>query len=287
MNTFTRLTAVLLISLALVAPPAEARFGGGGRSSGSRSFGGSFGGGSSHSFGGGFFGGGSRRSTPAPTYTPPAPAPSYTPPAPSYSPPVSSGGSFGGRSPATAPASGSFGSSRSQPTSTLGGSGNAATPGPMPAGGGSFGSRSTATAGAAAVGAQSFGGGMHTGSTTTSNKSGINTGPSKPSTFTTNRTPPPPPAYNGTPQSFQRIGGRGYPVYNTSPWANHSFFWLAPHPWYYGWNPFMPPFYFHPPYYNGYGYVPGGFNWFNLVMLVVVVGLLVWLGIRLFRNREA
>jgi hypothetical protein len=74
-------------------------------------------------------------------------------------------------------------------------------------------------------------------------------------------------------------------VYYTSPYSNYSFWYLQPHPWYASWNPFMPAFYFHPPYYYGGGYVPGGFNWLSLIGVLLVGGAIVWIGIQLFKPR--
>lgn len=222
MKLISRVVAAIVISLAFVAMPAHAKFGGGGGGfgGGGRSFGGGgFGGGGfggGRSFGGGGFGGGSFGSRP------------------SYSPPVS------------APAPGGFG--------------------------GSFGSRASAPRSS-----QSFGGGFRSGATTTSNRGGISTGATGYSTYSSNRMPPVQsyPTYNGYRASYHSYGGYAYPVYYTHPWSGYSFFWLAPHPWYYAWNPFMPAYYFNPPYMYGGGYVSGGFNWLHFLFLVIIIAI-VW-----------
>ncbi|MDR3706998.1 MAG: hypothetical protein P4L33_01760 [Capsulimonadaceae bacterium] len=242
MKTLSRVVAAMIVSLALIAVPANARFGGGGGGfGGGRSFGGGgFGGGGfggGRSFGGGSFGGGGfgGSSRPRSSFTSPIAAPP-APRAPS---------SFGG------------------------------------GGGGSFGSRAST-----ASPSQSFGGGFRPGATTSSNRAGINTGARGTSTFTSNRLPPPPvQTYNGYSASYHYYGGRAVPVYYTHPWSGYSFYWLAPHPWYYAWNPFMPAFYFTPPYmYGGYGYVPGGLSWGHVLLTFILIGVVWWGVSSMFRR---
>jgi hypothetical protein len=174
-----------------------------------------------------------------------------------FSRPSSSG--FGGglrpRSIAPPPAqapSGGFGSSQGR--SFGGGFGGGNFGAPRTASGGSFGSRSRGT--------QSFGRPFQSGST-----------------YTSNRRPQVLPTYNGYRASYQNYGGNHYYVYHTSPWAAFSLGYLAPHPWWMGWgyNPFFPSYYFYPPSPYGYGYVPGGFNFWHLILGIIEICLVIWI----------
>ena len=192
------------------------------------------------------------------------------------------GGGFGGSRSFGGGFGGGFGGSRSSGGSFggFGGGRSFSEPAPEPSfappaprssfggsGGGSFGgSRSS-------FGSQSFGGGFHPGPTTTGSYSGIGGGPGRVSTFTTNRAPAP--FYQGAPVRYQSFGGPSYPVYYTHPWSSYSFGWLAPHPWWYSYNPFWPGFYFHQPYYYGGGYVDGGFNWFGLLIGILFFAIII------------
>jgi len=181
------------------------------------------------------------------------------------------GGGFGG---------GSFGGgSRSFGGGGFGGSRSYSTPAPAPAMAppaprGSFGGGSPST--------QSFGGGFHSGSTMTGHAAGMG-GPGRVSTFTTNRVAAP--SYNGTTASYRYYGGHSYPVYYTHPWAAYSLGWLAPHPWYYSYNPFWPGFYFNRPYYYGGGYVPGGFNYVSLFFGFAFFVIVIMVIASLFRRQ--
>jgi hypothetical protein len=76
------------------------------------------------------------------------------------------------------------------------------------------------------------------------------------------------------------VGSNGIsaPVRGYSGFRSYSFYWGAP-AWYYH-TPFHPAFYFHPPVYvgtpglgGGY-YEPGGFNFMNLLLGIVIIGIL-------------
>ena len=77
------------------------------------------------------------------------------------------------------------------------------------------------------------------------------------------------------------FGGGYYPAYHYGYWSGYSFYWGAPH-WYY-YTPFHPAFYWHQPMYYGDGYYPGGFNWLNLfiglivgpIVVIFVLGLMI------------
>jgi hypothetical protein len=158
----------------------------------------------------------------------------------------SSGGSFGsGRS-----SGGSFGGSRS--------SGSGGSSGSSRSSGGSFGgSRST--------GGGSFGRSGSFGS------SGIRTTTTRPSTF------------GQRPVSTRTyyVGGVGYPGYSYGFWSGYSLGWAMGAPWYYH-TPFSPYFYFHRPVmYQGALY-PGGFNWVNFFISLLIFGFLIWLMFRIF-----
>ncbi len=57
--------------------------------------------------------------------------------------------------------------------------------------------------------------------------------------------------------------------------------WAMSPPWYY-YTPFHPAFYFHPPVYYDGGLYPGGFNWLNFFISLVVFGFVIWLIGRIF-----
>jgi hypothetical protein len=74
--------------------------------------------------------------------------------------------------------------------------------------------------------------------------------------------------------------GHVYPAHYYGGWSDYSFYWGAPH-WYY-YLPFHPAFYYYPPYVGPGGYYyPGGFNWFHLFISLAVFGLILWFITRL------
>jgi hypothetical protein len=58
--------------------------------------------------------------------------------------------------------------------------------------------------------------------------------------------------------------------------------WMAPM-WYFS-TPFHPAFYFHRPVYYGGAVYPGGFNWGNFFLGILVIGALIVAAVWLFRK---
>jgi hypothetical protein len=79
--------------------------------------------------------------------------------------------------------------------------------------------------------------------------------------------------------------GSSYPIYGGGAGlgflAGYSLgYWSSP-AWYY-WTPFHPAFYVRPPYVSGGMVYPGGFNWLNFFLGLLVFGFLIWLFARIF-----
>lgn len=82
--------------------------------------------------------------------------------------------------------------------------------------------------------------------------------------------------YVSSTNMYTSPGGIVAPVRGYGGFRSYSFYWGAP-VWYYH-TPFHPAFYFHPPVYvagpgGGY-YQPGGFNFMNLILGIVLIGIL-------------
>ena len=134
-------------------------------------------------------------------------------------------------------------------------------------GGGSFGGGRSSTGGSSSFGSgrSSTGGSSFGGGGSSFGRSGsFNRGVSRSTT-----------GYN-----FTSSRGVTAPVRGYGGFRSYSFYWGAPM-WYY-YTPFHPAFYFHAPMYsNGY-YEPGGFNFLNSFISLLVFIFLIWLVIRLF-----
>lgn len=94
-----------------------------------------------------------------------------------------------------------------------------------------------------------------------------------------------PSSYGRTPSSTRNYNynGMSVPGYSFGFWSGYSLGWAMSPPWYYR-TPFHPAFYMRPPvYYNG-GLYPGGFNWLNFFIGVLIFGFVIWLLFRLFRG---
>ena len=84
--------------------------------------------------------------------------------------------------------------------------------------------------------------------------------------------------YSRSTNMYVASNGISAPVRGYGGFRSYSFYWGAP-AWYYH-TPFHPAFYYHPPVYvgtpglgGGY-YEPGGFNFMNLILGIVIIGIL-------------
>lgn len=75
-----------------------------------------------------------------------------------------------------------------------------------------------------------------------------------------------------------------YSVYRSGGFFDHSFSYLAPHPAWYYYMPYHGAYWVHPPVYVNGAYAPGGFNWGNAILFVLVLGGLTVGGIYLVRH---
>jgi hypothetical protein len=157
------------------------------------------------------------------------------------------GGSFSGGGFSSGRSSGGFGSGRSS--------------------GGSFGTgRSSGGFGGRSTGG-SFGSGRSVGGGGSFGRSGVVRSTStRPSYY--GRTP--------TSTNYYMYNGARVPGYGFGCWSGYSLAWAMSPPWYYH-TPFHPAFYFHPPVHYSGALYPGGFNWLNFFIGLVIFGFVIWL----------
>ncbi len=68
-------------------------------------------------------------------------------------------------------------------------------------------------------------------------------------------------------------------------WSDYSYGWA--HPMWYMYTPFHPAFYYGPPVYYGGSYYPGQFDWTHLLITIVLVLVIVWLVVSIYKKARA